>query len=245
MELIGGRNLKSNMNETFYRDKFATGQYGGGVYDLRSLLPLLELPANYRCLEVGVGKGHFLREFLTSIKTKPVRVCAGDLENNLKLSNIQLPAPVEFHKINLGTAPLPFADNSFDVVICNHVLEHVFETETALRELHRVLAPNGFCVVSVPNIANWWSRFTLLFCGELPVGLEIGTETADDGHTWFLKRQFKGCKPSGHIRGFTPRALRDICERCGFKFGGWWNQNIGWRNKIFQPMMGVVLRKLP
>jgi len=231
------------MNETFYRKQFATGEYGGGVYDLYSLLPLLNLPANYRYLEVGAGKGRFLHEFVTAVKMKPGQICAGDLENNLELSAAQLPRPVEFQKINLGASALPYANDSFDVVICNHVLEHIFETELALRELHRVLARDGICVVSVPNIANWWSRFTFLLCGELPVGIETGTETADDGHTWVLRRRFKGCKPSGHVRGFTPRALRDLCERCGFNFVDWWNQNIGWRNKMLQPMMGIVLSK--
>jgi len=240
--LSGRKNLSNNMNDEFYRQKFATGQYGGGIYDLNSLLPFLNPQADYRYFEVGVGTGRFLLDFVNAVKTKPKRICAGDLENRLQPFISELGMPVEFQKINLGVVALPYPDQSFDVVVCNHVLEHIFETECALRELRRVLARDGLCIVSVPNIANWWSRFTFLFCGELPVGLDTGTETADDGHTWFLRRRFKDCKPSGHIRGFTPRALRDLCERCGFQFVGWWNQNLGWRNKLLEPMMGIVLK---
>jgi 2-polyprenyl-3-methyl-5-hydroxy-6-metoxy-1,4-benzoquinol methylase len=231
------------MNGKFYQQKFATGHYGGGVYDLDSLLPLLKLPANYRYLEVGVGKGHFLCCLAAAVEVKPSRICASDLENYLEPSVLKLPVPVEFQKIDLGASPLSYLDDSFDIVICNHVLEHIFETESALRELRRVLTHDGLCVVSVPNIANWWSRITFLICGELPVGLETGTESADDGLTWVLRRRFKDFKPSGHIRGFTPLALRDLCERCGLRFVGWWNQNLGWRNKMLKPMMGIVLRK--
>ncbi len=231
------------MNEAFYREKFATGQYGGGVYDLKPLLPLLRLPENYSYLEVGVGAGRFLFDLINAVKVKPKRICAGDLENNIQPFVSKLAVPVAFEKIKLGSSPLPFSDNTFDLVVCNHVLEHIFETEAAMRELRRVLATDGLCVVSVPNIANWWSRFTFLFCGEQPLGMDTGTEAGSDGYTWVLKRRFKKLKPSGHIRGFTPRGLCDLSERCGFQPVGWWNQNIGWRNKIIQPMMGIVLRK--
>jgi 2-polyprenyl-3-methyl-5-hydroxy-6-metoxy-1,4-benzoquinol methylase len=231
------------MNEAFYQKKFATKQYGGDAYDVESLLPMLDLRKDYSYLEVGVGTGRFLSDFMAMAKTSPKRICSADLENNLEPFVSGFGVPVEFQKINLGSVPLPYADGAFDVVVCNHVLEHIFETEAALRELQRVTAPGGVCIVSVPNMANLWSRFTFLLCGELPLGIDTGTESGGDGHTWFLKRRFKGCKPSGHIRGFTPRALRDLCVRCGFQFSGWWNQNFGWRNKLLKPKIGIVLRK--
>lgn len=44
----------------------------------------------------------------------------------------------------------PFADNSFDLIICNHVLEHVFDVEKAMKELFRVLDKNGLAILQVP-----------------------------------------------------------------------------------------------
>lgn len=243
--MIGAKNSVNlkNMNEDFYRQKFATGMYGGGVYDIKSLLPMLDVKPGYNYLEVGVGTGRFMVDLIKSLNHKPTRICASDLENNVQPFVSSLITPVEFSKINLGSAPLPYADGTFDLIICNHVLEHIFETEAAMRELRRVLSKDGTCVVSVPNIANWWSRFTFLLYGEQPLGLDTGTEAVTDGLTPFLRSRFSGFKPSGHVRGFTPRGLRDLSERCGFKFNGWWNQNIGLRNKILQPMMGIILNK--
>jgi len=47
---------------------------------------------------------------------------------------------------------LPFADNSFDVILCNHVLEHVIDDNKAMCELYRVMAPGGWGVFQVPLI---------------------------------------------------------------------------------------------
>ena len=46
---------------------------------------------------------------------------------------------------------LPFDDNSFDVILCNHVLEHIPEDLKAMQELHRVLKPNGWGVFQIPQ----------------------------------------------------------------------------------------------
>lgn len=53
-------------------------------------------------------------------------------------------------KIKTDIQAMPFADNSFDVVLCNHVLEHVPNDRQALREIHRVLRPGGFAILQVP-----------------------------------------------------------------------------------------------
>lgn len=49
---------------------------------------------------------------------------------------------------------LPFDEGEFDLIICSHVLEHVPDDATAMRELHRVLRPGGIALVQVPlNLA--------------------------------------------------------------------------------------------
>lgn len=45
---------------------------------------------------------------------------------------------------------LPFAENSFDVVVCNHVLEHVDDDGEAMDEIRRVLAPGGWAILMHP-----------------------------------------------------------------------------------------------
>jgi ubiquinone/menaquinone biosynthesis C-methylase UbiE len=45
---------------------------------------------------------------------------------------------------------MEFDDGEFDLVICNHVLEHVPEDQAGIREIFRVLRPGGFAVLQVP-----------------------------------------------------------------------------------------------
>ena len=45
---------------------------------------------------------------------------------------------------------LPFEDNFFDLVLCNHVLEHVDDDNKAMQELYRVLNKNGTAILQVP-----------------------------------------------------------------------------------------------
>jgi ubiquinone/menaquinone biosynthesis C-methylase UbiE len=49
---------------------------------------------------------------------------------------------------------MEFEDESFDLIICNHVLEHIEDDRKALREIYRVLKNNGISILQVPININ-------------------------------------------------------------------------------------------
>ncbi|MEI9959686.1 MAG: class I SAM-dependent methyltransferase [Limisphaerales bacterium] len=213
--------------------------YGRNAYDVPRLMAAPAFhrwlqrsnKSQFRILDIGCGKGQFLFDLTESLRHQQqagyTRIAVVDLirmEGTL-LERIS-PKP-EFFQQSVDGQKLPFADASFDFVSCNHVLEHIFETEKFLREIRRVTQPGGLVVISVPNTAAWMSRLAFLFAGT-PLGSEVGTESVTYGF-WpgFLQDRLKRFEPSGHIRDFTPRSLHDLTAACGFKPAGWWAQNGG------------------
>lgn len=53
-------------------------------------------------------------------------------------------------KVKMDIHQIPFPENTFDAVLCNHVLEHVRDDIQAMKEIHRVLKPGGFSIQQVP-----------------------------------------------------------------------------------------------
>ncbi len=97
---------------------------------------------------------------------------------------------------------LPFADASFDHVVCSEVLEHIPGDAQAMRELARVLKPGGTLVVTVP-------------AADFPFGW--------DPPNWILRRagrSLRGERPwsgiwYGHVRLYTRQSLTALATQAG------------------------------
>ena len=89
---------------------------------------------------------------------------------------------------------MPFADNSFDVVIAAEVMEHIPADQAAINEVTRVLRPGGVAAVTVPA----W----------LPERI-----------CWLLSDDYHNV-PGGHIRIFTRHELETKLTRAGLAVGG-------------------------
>lgn len=70
-------------------------------------------------------------------------------QENLNYTTADLYSPLADIKADILN--LPFEDNSYDVVICNHVLEHIKDDTKAMSELYRVLKKGGYGIFQVPQ----------------------------------------------------------------------------------------------
>ncbi|PWH81697.1 SAM-dependent methyltransferase [Algibacter marinivivus] len=69
--------------------------------------------------------------------------------NNLDYVTTDLYSPLADVKADICN--LPFKDNEFDVILCNHVLEHIPDDKKAMQELYRVLKVGGMGILQIPQ----------------------------------------------------------------------------------------------
>lgn len=68
--------------------------------------------------------------------------------SNLEYITADLESPLA--KVKMDVHKIPFEDNSFDVVFCNHVMEHVEDDLLACSEINRILKKNGWGIIQSP-----------------------------------------------------------------------------------------------
>lgn len=120
-----------------------------------------------RILEIGCGSG-VIASTLARLGGEALEVHAADIvDNRVERDGFR------FRQVE-GTT-LPYADASFDLVVSNHVIEHVGPPEAQahhLREIRRILVPGGLAYLAVPN--RWRlvePHFRLPLLSWLPQGL--------------------------------------------------------------------------
>jgi SAM-dependent methyltransferase len=172
-----------------------------------SLLSLLEPGKSAPFLDIGCYDGtktHALAQFMRA--ERPVGT--DFLVNRLHQAQSYGVQPLVID-LNNG-APLPFADNSFRFIFVGDVIEHIFSPDHLLQEIKRLLCPGGYAVLTTPNLASWRNRLVLLL-GWQPFTTEVSTQYRVGN-----PRMPAGV-PSGHIRIFAPRALRELPEKYGLQ----------------------------
>jgi predicted SAM-dependent methyltransferase len=70
-------------------------------------------------------------------------------QDNISYKTADLLSPLADVKVDICS--LPFDDDMYDVIICNHVLEHIQDDLLAMRELYRVMKPGGMGIFQVPQ----------------------------------------------------------------------------------------------
>ena len=120
------------------------------------------LPSTGRLLDIGCGAGRHSFEALR----RGYSVVAADLNATIieevavmaaAMSEVgEAPPSASFDCVNASALELPFANDSFDIVIVSEVLEHIIQDEVALNEIARITRAGGTIVATVPR--RWPER---------------------------------------------------------------------------------------
>ena len=93
----------------------------------------------------------FFKDYLKVLHFAPEQAFYKRFRNlsNLNYITTDLNSPLADVKADI--CDLPFEDNSFDFILCNHVLEHIPNDRRAMEELFRILKPGGTAILQIPQ----------------------------------------------------------------------------------------------
>lgn len=148
-------------------------------------------------LDLGCGEGrHAINIYLqANVISVGVDLSARDLKIAAeRCASFMQPGNTEksFYLQLADAARLPFADQTFDKVVCSEVLEHLHDYKTVLTEIRRILKPDGLLAISVPRA--WPEKIC-----------------------WQLSREYHQVE-GGHLRIFNAEQLRSDIEHQQFQF---------------------------
>lgn len=161
----------------------------------RAIFTVVEALQPKKVLDAGCGRGFYVQGLTFFPFVKEIHGIDLNVQyllrarKNIKDNRV---------KVRQGSLyQLPFANNTFDLVICSEVLEHLDRDDQAVREIYRVLKPGGSAVFSVPH-ANYpllWDPINWI--------LERVFNTHISKDIWWLAGIW-----ADHVRLYTPEQFR-------------------------------------
>jgi len=180
------RSPRLGSSRSFYEMKAALYANACSQVVLRQVLR--HLPLDGRVLDIGCGSGHLLGRLSGHAGYRAgVELSTVAAKSANRHADEVVMASIEDE--------LPFAPDSFDVVVCADILEHLADPASGLDTAARLCRPGGVVIISVPNVANWEARLRLL------------------RGVW--RYEATGLFDSGHLRFLTQATLLAMVRECG------------------------------
>jgi SAM-dependent methyltransferase len=172
-------------------------------------------------LDVGCDDGAWTERVRRRLHIPPAQVHGLEVVDERAQLARQLGFDVRTHDIE---EPWPFSDGSFDVVHANQVIEHVKRLDHFVKEVRRVLAPEGLAIVCTENLASW-HNVAALARGYQPFSLTNVSELRPIGNRFALHAGEPVERESlQHVHVLTLTGLRDLFAAHGLVITDSWGR---------------------
>lgn len=167
------------------RERYSLRQaryYAIGQELARRGLEAMQAGHKLQVLDIGAGQGLTLRHLEVHEGAEGIQLSGVDIE---RYDNLYRPeAWKDFWVSDLMAGLPPVPSETYDIVICEQVLEHLTDIELAIATLNRVLKPGGTAICGVPTF---------------PPGMDALRKVIVP----FLDRMMPPAKPRGHVQSFS------------------------------------------
>jgi|SRR3972149_9598618 len=195
---------------TIFKNYFFYLWKEAATYNNSILASHIEPQEKARILDIGSDSGELITQRVQNVKKPEIYGIDLRKEASNKSKKISIKALVG--NVEDG---LPFKSSFFDIVSANQIIEHLRDLDFFLEEIHRVLKPQGYLILSTENLSSWhnilalclgWQAFSQHVSSYRSIGnpLSIGHNTDYKSGTM-------------HIKILTPRGLRELAKLHNFK----------------------------
>lgn len=138
--------------------------HGDALAPLREVERYLAIGPESKILDLGSGVGSFVvacrNRGLRAFGLEPDRIGQGAKITSIQIARRRLIAPVFANGVGEN---LPFSEGCFDLVVMNHVIEHVADQPQVVREAARVVREGGAVFIACPNYLRWYEPHYKIF----------------------------------------------------------------------------------
>jgi len=158
--------------------------------------------ADRRFLDLGAGEGYLTKKLCGLLQSRGERPEERITACDLYPETFRVPE-IECVEANFNDR-IPFAEKTFDFIVCQEVIEHVPNQPHLVEEIFRLLRPGGTAWITTPNTLSSNARIRSLFTGTMPLFdiLPIGESDV--------------ARSSGHINPISVYYLCYFAKRAGF-----------------------------
>ena len=200
-----GQNEVVEATKVLTEHDFAVSATALMVKDYLKALHVLDKCEIERVLDLGCGYGG-MTKLVTNFFSATEAYGVDINPDRLKVAESR---GLHTTRANIDTDKLPFEPDYFDLVISNGVIEHLTFYDNLITESYRLLKKDGHLLITLPNLANYIQRFSLLI-GYQPSDVDISKEIY--AGTIF----FAGKPAQGHIHSATISAMKQLLEYYNF-----------------------------
>jgi len=179
----------------------------------KNILGLFKINKKAQFLDLGCDDGTFTMKIAKKINTTKVY----GVEIVKERIAMAQKKGIRVEKFDLNNR-FHFENNFFDVIHANQVIEHLYNSDSFISEIFRILKPDGYAIISTENTSSWCNIFASIMGWQIFSLTNFSSKKQGIGNPFSLHRDGNVTLNTwNHVRIYNIHGLKEYLETFGFK----------------------------